>query len=306
MSVRFAKANRTGSLRNTEVYEGEDRTIRRQPTSPQTEKFNGMRSSPNDSFGHQYYADNPDKVPDKRFPSEKFDDLKEKLMNGRLEQNDKYDILIQLKSVSTLAFGESSKEYFISLLELAKFYNEQHRPESALRNLMKAKQLSDLIEINEDLQMELAIEIATGNIDLKTHSVQEGLKYLALAERLLLPFSDYESGNGFLTFKRDVLSARIALRNDKFYEAYNMYEKAIYSYDNLDCPLTTNIAYIYAEMGKTCIMMDDTDKAYDCYVRARDIFNECQQPELGDQVIAELPRDIQKRIILQDQEQEYE
>ena len=239
-------------------------------------KYNSMRTTKTagqDTFAANYFANNPEHVPDKRPPQEKLDEIHIRLEAQDIDDNDKFNLLIQQKSLCVLAYGENSAETLAALIDLGKFYNEQNRPESALRNLSKAQQISKSIDIEDDEGLALSIELATANLDSKASNKTEQTRQLTNAESIMKPYQDYDSDDKNLLYRRDLVIGRMLTQRQNYSKALDIYERAM---DNLNKAnnndLSPETATLYDEMGETALKMNDRDKANEFFQKGYDTF----------------------------------
>lgn len=243
-----------------------------------------------ESYAISYFNNNPDIPLDKRSPTEKLDEINLKITDTELDDNELFNLLVQRKSLTFLAFGENSQQYFEALRDLGHFYNRQSRPESALRHLLKAQQISNSVEINDEDCLSLSIELAEAYLSLKTTTKQENSKQLGNAESVLNPYIDVEVDDKFLAHKRDLLSARIKFRRNKYNEALSLYERAIESLnvanEGRKC---SNTASLYLEIGRNAESSKDMKTASKMYKNAYDTFIELNMIDSAKAIEEKIP-----------------
>lgn len=264
------------------------------------QKYSSLRptkTTGQDSFAASYFSNNPDHIPDKRSPQEKLDEIQIRLDNHGIDDNERFNLLIQRKSLCMLAHGENSQESLQALIDLGKFYNDQNRPESALRNLSKALSISKSIDVDSDSGLALAIELATANLDSKALNKTEQSRQLANAEAIMKPYQDIESDDKILLYRRDLVMARMCTHRQNYKSAMERYQSA---WDNLDqanngSP-TPETATLFDEMGDAATKMGDKKKANDYYQNAYETFCSLDMQESAELIAKKLdhipvPRD---------------
>ena len=139
--------------------------------SKPADKFSANRAVPSEKpepYCVVYFRNNPDAV-DIRPPADKLQDLYDKL-DEDLEPSLKFTTLIQIKSAQYMLHGENSVEALRAHAQLGFFYNENLRPQSALRHLEKAHMLERTNTIEPEETIEIAVETAQAHISLKNES----------------------------------------------------------------------------------------------------------------------------------------
>ncbi|KAK8892021.1 hypothetical protein M9Y10_029243 [Tritrichomonas musculus] len=226
-----------------------------------------------ESYAISYFNNNPDVPLDKRSPLEKLDEINSKINDDELDDNDLFNLLVQRKSLTFLAYGENSPQCFEALRELGHFYNRQNRPESALRHLLKAQQINSP-DITNEGRFSLSIELAEAYLAKKA-SKEENSKQLNNAEKVLSSCVDVDVEDKMLVYKRDLLLARIKSRRNKYNEALSLYEQAIDSLNDAnDGRKCTNTASLYLEIGTFAESSKDMKTAGRMYKNAYDTFIE--------------------------------
>ena len=219
-----------------------------------------------ESFAASFFANNPDVPIDTRPPIDKIDEIDTKLQSGPLDDNEKFNLLVQKKSLCFLAFGENSPESVSALTAIGAFYNQQKRPESAMRHLSKAQILAKTVDLEPEEAMNLAVEFAESNLAMKTSTKQENAKYRNAAMNALQPFLDVNADDKFLIYRRDLLIARATARSNHYDETKASYKKAKRSLQEAnDGKKTQDTASIYSEMAEVAQkanQQDDSDKYY--------------------------------------------
>jgi hypothetical protein len=248
------------------------------------------RPEPSQGYAVEFFRTNPDVPVDKRSPTDKLEEI-ESVLQGDLEDQERFNLLVQRKSLCFLAFGENSRESVRALSELARFYNSQNRPESALRHIAKAQQISDGLEPESGADgLALAIEIADANLQSKHASRQEGARQVNAADGALSPYADAVIEDPGLAYRRDLLLARIKARKRNFRDAFVMYENAVKSLGNLSGGVATaTTASLYMEMGTTAEQAKDEQRAGLNFLKAYRTFVALKMPESAKMIESKLP-----------------
>ena len=203
-----------------------------------------------------YFKNNPDSM-DTRTPSEKLKELNERLdadLMGdiNLEPYEKFKTLTQIKSITYMINGENSSEMLRAYAHLGYFYNDNNRPQSAIRILEKAHNLERTNTIDEDESINIAIETAKAHLALKAMHGSSGSKQVMLADEALSPYYDKEIERVHLRHKRDLIRSRIFAAQKKYDESIKSYEFAIKSLKELNENVETEAeANIFIEMAIT-------------------------------------------------------
>ena len=243
------------------------------------QKFAPPKQETQESFAVSYFNNNPEIPLDKRAPTEKLEEIDAKL-TGDLEDTERFNLLVQKKSLSFLAYGENSPESFHALCQLGEFYNQQNRPESALRHLARAQQISKTVEITDEEGLAMAVEVADAYLTSRANTRQESSKNLNAAEAALRPYDDVDTDDKMVKYKRDLLNARIKGRRGKFDDALDKYEDAVKSLDKAnDGETNSATAALFAEMGECAEAGKDKKKAKKWYQKAYQTFLDLDMAE---------------------------
>lgn len=255
-------------------------------------------SSTADSFAINFYANNPDIPLDKRSPQEKLDEINAKLQDLDLDDNDKFNILVQKKAICSLAYGDNSPESFEALYQLGSFYNEQNRPDSGLRHLLKAQEISKTIDTTDDQNFAIAIEIADSYITIPPKNKQEQNRNLANAENSIKPYEKFETSDQILIYKKFLIFARINSCRGQFATAFRFYEQAYLALDAANqAKITEQMASLFIEMGECAENGGDPKQALEMFQRAQSAFDDLEMTEsaqLLNSKINELTKKVQK------------
>lgn len=238
------------------------------------------KSEQPESYAISFFNNNPDIQLDKRSPTEKLEEINSRIHDEELDENERFNYLVQRKSLSFLAYGENSVECFEALRDLGIFYNRQNRPESALRHLLKAQQIINNIEISDEDGISLAIALSEAYLSSKASTKAENTKQLNNAEITLSPYIDADVEDKMLAYKRDLLLARIKSRRNKYDEALINYDRAIDSLNNAhEGRKVTTTAGLFIEIGECAENQNDMKTAIKMYKRAYDTFIELNMPD---------------------------
>lgn len=228
----------------------------------------------NDTYAVSYFKNNPDATIDTRPPEEKLEELDCRLSEYDLETTDKFIYLIHQKSLNYIVYGENSVEALRSHLALGTFYNENHRPQSALRHLQKALALEQTNPVEKNEMIKINVEIAESHLALRNDNRQESLKHIqqatdALKNILNEPIED----DAQLRYRRDLSKARILAAKAKYDQALSQYETSLNSLEEANEDGSTNVtAKLYVEMAETAEAAKNNKKSGEYYIKAYDTF----------------------------------
>lgn len=260
--------------------------------SKPADKFSANRAVPSEKpepYCVVYFRNNPDAV-DIRPPAEKLQDLYDKLEED-LEPSLKFTTLIQIKSAQYMLHGENSAEALRAHAQLGFFYNENLRPQSALRHLEKAHSLERTNTIEPEETIEIAVETAQAHISLKNESKKNTTtRHVMQAEETLRPYYDTEIEDLHLRYKRNLVKARIFSAKKKYDEALELYEIALQTLqEENDGEETPEEAKLFVEMAETAELRNLRRKAGNYYKRAYDIFQNLGMEESAKNIEDKLP-----------------
>ena len=260
--------------------------------SKPADKFSANRAVPSEKpepYCVVYFRNNPDAV-DIRPPAEKLQDLYDKLEED-LEPSLKFTTLIQIKSAQYMLHGENSAEALRAHAQLGFFYNENLRPQSALRHLEKAHSLERTNTIEREETIEIAVETAQAHISLKNESKKNTTtRHVMQAEETLRPYYDEEIEDLHLRYKRNLVKARIFSAKKKYDEALELYEIALQTLqEENDGEETPEEAKLFVEMAETAELRNLRRKAGNYYKRAYDIFQNLGMEESAKNIEDKLP-----------------
>ncbi|OHS98529.1 hypothetical protein TRFO_08790 [Tritrichomonas foetus] len=250
----------------------------------------------NDTYAVSYFKNNPDAVIDTRPPEAKLEELDCRLSEYDLETSDKFTYLIHQKSLNYIVYGENSIESLRSHAALGAFYNENHRPLSALRHLQKALSLQQTNSIERNELITLNVEIAEAHLALRNDNRQESLKQIQYATEALKDILDDPiEDDARLRYRRDLAKARISAAKGKFEQALSQYEIARNSLEEANDNEDTNVtAKLYVEMAETAEAAKNAKKSGDYYSRAYETFIDLGMEESAAVIQPKVPQDNQR------------
>lgn len=278
---------RPQSARKTRSPRIDDSPISSRQSMRQTSRVSQKRTYDN-NFAARYFNENPDRVPDKSPPGDKIKSIRRDLEDPMINDNDKFNSLIRLKALTTLHYGENSPQMVDMLIELSTFYNEQNRPESALRNLKKAETITQNLELDEETLLKLAVEISTAYLDAKAESPSEKSRHVRQATASIKPFMETPTSDEYLKYKRNLVLSRIEARRDNYENAVRSYNQTVSSLKAArgKCP---ELANLYQEMAVLAREKEDEDGTRKYAQKAYDIFNDLLMPESAQAVRNDFP-----------------
>ena len=225
-----------------------------------------------DTWASSFYRNNPDIQIDLRKPSEKLEDVIHKLDEYGIETSEKLTLLIQQISLSEMKYGENSMEVLRAHLALGQFYNENHRPLSALRHLETVQSLESTNKLNPDDNILISIETLEAHLNLRNDNKQESQRRLNIASQIIAPLEKTDISDPFLRHRRDLAMARISAAKGKIDDAlkrYDISEKSLYHYDSGGSNKT---AKLHVEIGDFAQNAQKYDKAQEYYSKAYILF----------------------------------
>jgi hypothetical protein len=157
----------------------------------------------NETYAVSYFKNNPDAVLDTRPPEEKLETLESRLTDFDVEATEKLTILIHQKSLNYIIYGEDSPEATRSHLSLGAFYNDNHRPKSALRHLQRVVELREENGLEHPEEIRLAIELADAHLAMRNENRIEAHKQVGLASEALRNFMEEPINDPALRYHRD-------------------------------------------------------------------------------------------------------
>jgi tetratricopeptide (TPR) repeat protein len=229
------------------------------------------RADTPESYAVEFFKENP---LDKREPREKLDEILSRLAE-ELDENERFHLLIQQKTLCYLTFGENSAQSVEAMRQIGEFYNAQHRPDGALRHLVRAQELAQSVDLSDAERLTLAVALADALLSVTPVTRQEEHKNLSAADTALNPLSGFEPEDQLLKYRRDLIAARLKGRKGRLTEAMIQYEKAAKTLDVLnEGEVTEMTAELYREMARTAEQGGDNASALRLYRRAQAIFRD--------------------------------
>jgi tetratricopeptide (TPR) repeat protein len=241
------------------------------------------RAEGSQSFALDFFQSNPDTPIDKRTPADKLEEIETRLQ-GDLDDQNRFNLLAQRKSLCFLAFGENSPESVRALCALGDFYNQQSRPESALRHLGKAKAITDSVELSERDQLAIAVEAAAAHLMMGggKHELRANAR---TAEAEISPFARTEVDDLELIYKRDLAVARIHSRLQRIPDAFQCYDKAVQTLSSItDAAPNPETANLYLEIAELAEKATDNRRAGAMYHLAHQIFERLGMEEAAQRI----------------------
>lgn len=250
----------------------------------------------NETYAVAYFKNNPDAVVDTRPPEEKLEELDVRLSEYDLESHDKFTYLIHQKSLNYIVYGENSVESLRSHSALGAFYNENHRPLSALRHLQKALSLQQTNTVTKNEMIKINVEIADAHLALRNDNRQESLKHIQQATDALKDISKVPiEEDPQLRYRRDLAKARILSARGKYDQALEQYEVACKSLEEANGDEPTNVtAKLYVEMGQIAEEAKNAQKAGEYYAEAYQTFIDLGMEESAAVIQPKVPQEHQR------------
>jgi tetratricopeptide (TPR) repeat protein len=267
---RLASSLRTDAPRPPSRVTSQDTSAQRLSRTVPKHASRARPDTP-ESYAVEFFKENP---LDKREPREKLEEIESKLSED-LDENERFHLLIQLKTLRYLTFGENSVESVDAMRQIGEFYNSQHRPEGALRHLVRAQELAQGVDLPDTERLTLAVALADALLSVTPTTRQEEHKNLSAADMALNPMATFEPEDQLLGYRRDLMSARLKGRKGRLTEAMIQYEKAAKTLDVLnEGEVTEMTAELFREMARTAEQGGDPAAALRLYRRAHSIFRE--------------------------------
>ena len=231
------------------------------------------KSETAEEYAIRYFKENPDITIDKREPLEKLDQINTFLSDTVSDSSEKFSLLSKKKALVLMIYGENTPELFEAYVQFAAFYNDENKSPSAIRHLKKAQQITTAIEINDHMMLEYTVEYSLALLNLDVETKQDYQKNLDSAYKLISSYSDLESEDLTLLYKRAFILARISVSKGHTEDAITHYEDAISCYEQITNGETNLVtADLYHELGTTYESLDDIDSARYSYQNAFDIY----------------------------------
>jgi hypothetical protein len=253
------------------------------------QKFNvakTVKSETSESFAVTYYSTNP---VDTRPPPDKLEEVESKL-GEKVDDDEKFTLLVQKRGLCQMIYGENSPECIRATTQLASFYNEHGKPDSANRNLNKAVQSSKQTDLSEEDAFGIAVESADANLHAAASAKSEKSKQITAAADALHPYLEYESESASLKYRRDLCMARIRSFRNRCAESLEFYEKAVGAFSSVHEGETdsngeakdnrSEEANLYVETAQVAEQVEGKlEQAQIYYQKAFDLFEQLESKE---------------------------
>jgi tetratricopeptide (TPR) repeat protein len=245
---------------------------------------------PSESYAVGYFKANPDAVLDTRPPEEKLEDLESRLTDLELETSEKFTALIHQKSLNYIVYGEDSVEALRSHIALGQFYNENHRPVSALRHMQKVAQLKQTNPVDRPTEIAIAVETADAHLAMRNENRAESQKHVNQASDALRPFADDQIDDALLRYRRDLAKARIFAARGRYGNAMEQYLIAVESLDEANSGDPTSVtAKLFREIAENAETAKLADQAGEYYRKAWQTFTDLGMEESAASIRAKVP-----------------
>lgn len=226
-----------------------------------------------ESYAATFFRENPQVEIDTKDPKTKLEELERQLAENELESVDKFQNLIRSKSMIYLIYGEDSVESFRIHAKLGAFYVETHRPQSALRHLQKAQEISVNKEIEPDELMLVALDTAESHLALRNDNSQESAKHNQRAIEALKKVQNYNTDNLDLRYRCELASARVTAAGKHPEKAFKAYEQAMSILkEQNDGEVGLPSAKLCVEISEFAEKMDDQERVQKYASMAYEIF----------------------------------
>lgn len=257
------------------------------------QKFNpnkGMQSDKNESYAVNYFKKNPDQK-DSTPPDKKLEEIAEQLNSEELDTSERFTLLVRQKALRYIMYGENSAEALRSHASIGFFYNENHRPASALRHLNKARQLEEQNDIERDEMMMIDIETAEAYLSLHPEKKSEITRCYNNADAVLSEWADEPIEDPKIKYRRDLSLGRIYFAKGEVDKSIERYEEAQNSLQEVNSDDDDNVerAVLLTELGHVYKYDKKDKKAGDCFQKAYDIYTNLEMEEDAKNVEPFLP-----------------
>lgn len=226
-----------------------------------------------ETYADIYFKDHPDALIDTDPPEIKLKKLEERLGSFDLEMNEKFQILIQEKSMIYILYGEKSIESLKIHARIGQLYNENHRPQSALRHLQTSLELQKEFNVDEETALFVAVEVAEAHLSLRSDNNNESQAHIKLAMEVLNPHRKAEVQSDELRYRWYLVNARTYTAVKQYEQSMKQYEMAQATLDIIEHHVNgSRMAKLYVEMSETAAKMDDILKTTEYTNNAYEIF----------------------------------
>ena len=297
MSLPWGEKRNSSAKRQLIEMESSINRLSRVPNKNKITK-NDISSQPKE-YALKYFSEHPDESDDTRAPAEKISEINDLLDSEEISLNKKFKLLVHKKILTSLVYGELSKEAMDSIMDLAEFYNQNNRPESSKRLIHGAKGISEEIGASKEDKFRIAVESATSYMQTETSSDSERFNNIQKAGNALKKYTEYESDNKYLMYRRDLIFARSNFYFGEYQASISFYEKA---YESLDIAnqgkQDEQVASLMCETAHCIEIIGDLQNAADLYRNANSIYDELElkkQVEKTKEKIRKLEEKIEKK-----------
>ena len=210
-----------------------------------------------ETYADVYFRENPNAVIDLDPPEIKLQKLNERFNSIDLETSEKFHILLQIKSAVYILYGEDSVEALKIHAQIGRHYNENHRPQSALRHLQKAQELAKTKNVDRNLLISIAVEMGEAHLSLRSDNKHDSQMHVKQALEILTPYMNEEIDDIDLMYRRNLVNARVFAADKKYQQAMQQYQQARTAIEKQDSKGSV-IANLYNEISKLAETMGDT------------------------------------------------
>lgn len=256
---------------------------------------------------------------DKREPCEKLQEVKDQLANEKkLGFKEKLHLLIRIKALVYIIYGENSYESLKAHAEIGFHYNRNSRYSSALRHFSRSHRLRGLssirAEVTQSLEDRLNLEISEANyelfkqkkVDQKQESSREVSKHLSLARKFNNKIDTDKTEELSVKGRSLLLKARIANIHGEFDRAMDLYDQACIDIcdannnepsleiGNLHVEIAINAEYADKQRNQTDnsnIKSEQLKKAGRYYKTAYEIYIQLGLDNRAEEIKPKLPKD---------------
>lgn len=244
------------------------------------------------NFAEQYY-NSPDNEIDIREPEEKLKEVDAKLgdENAEIDNDQRFELLVQQKQLRILVYGENSPEVIQSMTAIGSFYNSLGYYTSASRNLNKAQQQAKNSKLTDEDQFKLNLELTDVALHSSCQNKSESQKKLAEADKLLSPYAETETSCPKMAYRRDLYMSDILFRKQKFEESIPFFERAGDNYPQANPEKTKDQAEIYVKGAQAAKEANQTEKETEFYKKAIAVYEELEMTNEAEKLKEKLPNE---------------
>lgn len=244
------------------------------------QKFALSKPDTTTSYAAQYYQNNPNAQIDTTPPKEKLENIQKRLTeNGDDVDNDeRFDLLVQQKTLAFLVYGENSVEAAKALNDIAQYYNDQGHSSGAQRHSQKSKQISRSYIENAENVIKNYKSIPKADQENKVNEAEKNIKQLL----------DVKIDDKSLVFRRSFVYAELLYKQKNYEECLKYYDQS--NTDLVDANKgeeTEQNAQIYLTKAQICKEMKENDKMKDEVKKAMEIYDKLKMEENVDSLSKE-------------------